>query len=82
MLRNLQIGSVLITFTSPGLSWDAMLKFTKIELELITDPDMHLMVESGIRGGISMISNKYAEANNPYLEEYDPDQTSIPTLHI
>ena len=58
-------------YTSPGLSWDAMLKHTKVKLDLHTDIDMILMVEQGMRGGISMISNKYAKANNPYLEDYD-----------
>ena len=58
-------------YTSPGLSWDAMLKHTKVKLDLLTDIDMILMVEQGMRGGISMISNKYAKANNPYVEDYD-----------
>ena len=40
-------------FSSPGLSWDAVLKMTKIELDLISDIDMHLFIEKGRRGGIS-----------------------------
>ena len=66
-------------YTSPGVAWDAMLRMTKVELELIDDIDMYLMIEGGIRGGISMISNKYAKANNPYLEDYDASQ---PTRYI
>ena len=58
-------------FTSPGLSWDAMLKYTKVNLQLIEDVDMYLMIESGLRDGISMISNKYAKANNLYVEDYN-----------
>ena len=58
-------------YTSPGLSWDSMLKFTKIKLQLITNIDMYLMVESGLRGGISVISQKHAEANNSEVEGYD-----------
>ena len=41
-------------YTSPGLSWDALLKKTNVNLELLTDYDMHLMIEKGLRGGISL----------------------------
>ena len=51
-------------FSSPGLSWDAMLKMTKIELNLISDIDMHLFIEKGMRGGISYISNRHSKADN------------------
>ena len=55
-------------FTAPGMSWDACLKITGVELELLNDPDMLLMWEKCIRGGISMISNRYGEANNKYMK--------------
>ncbi|BFZ23189.1 hypothetical protein BsWGS_26228 [Bradybaena similaris] len=58
-------------FTLPGLSWDALLKKTKVELELLTDLDMHLFFERGKRGGLSMVSKRYAEANNPLVGGYD-----------
>ena len=58
-------------YTAPGLSWDAMLKHTHIQLELIDDIDMYQMVEKGIRGGISVITHKHAKANNPYVPRYD-----------
>ena len=50
-------------FTSPSLAWDAMLKKTKVELELIHEPNMYLMIENGIRGGISTISMRIWKKN-------------------
>ena len=62
-------------FTTPNFAWDAMLKVTGVQLELLQDYDMHLMVEQGLRGGIAMISHRHAEANNPYMgDEYDKNE--------
>ena len=61
-------------YTAPGLAWDACLKMTKVELELLDDYEMLMMVEKGIRGGVSMISTRYGKANNPYMKDYDPDK--------
>ena len=63
-------------YTAPGLAWDAALKLTRVKLELLTDYDMLLMFEAGIRGGVSMISTRYGKANNKYMSSYDPDQPS------
>ena len=54
-------------YTCPGLAWDAALQLTDVKLELLSDIDMLLMFEKGIRGGICMASHGYAKANNKYM---------------
>ena len=54
-------------YTAPVLAWDASLKVTEVKLELLANIDMLLMVEKGIRGGVSMISNRYGKANNKFM---------------
>ena len=54
-------------YTAPGSAWDAALKVTKVELEVLSDPDMLLMIENGIRGGVSTICNRYGKSNNKYM---------------
>ena len=63
-------------FSSPGLSWDAMLKMTGVKLEKISDIDKYLFIEKGLRGGISYIAKRYSEANNKYMKDYDPTKLS------
>ena len=67
-------------YTTPGLSFQACLKMTGAKLDLFTDPEMHLFIENNIRGGISMISNRYAKANNEYTE--DGLDTTLPTKFL
>lgn len=62
--------------TLPNFGWDAMLKKTQIKLEQITDVDMYMFCEKGLRGGISMISHRHARANNKYMKTYDPNVES------
>ena len=58
-------------YTAPGLAWDACLKKTEVRLELLNDVDMLLMIEKRIRGGVSTITKRHAEVNNPYMKTYD-----------
>ena len=63
-------------YTAPGLAWDACLKETKQDLQLLKDYDMLMMFEQGIRGGISHISKRYARANNKYMKDFDESKPS------
>ena len=65
--------------SAPALSWDAMLNMTEIKLELISDPDMYIFFEKGMRGEIS---NRYSKANNKYLKSYDPKQESKHIIYL
>lgn len=61
-------------YSAPGLSWSAMLKLCKVELQLLTDVEMLNYVSSGLRGGISFIGHRYAEANNPRVTNFNPSK--------
>ena len=57
------------SYKLPGFSWEAMLELTKIELELISDPDMYLFLMDNIKGGISVCNNKHVIADNKYINK-------------
>ena len=59
---------------APQIDWDAMLKKRGMTLDLITDLAMYQMIDSGMRGGVCMISPRYAKANNELVGEYNPEQ--------
>ena len=63
-------------FTSPGLSWDAMLKMTDVKLDLMSDVDMYQFIEKGMRGGISCVTHRYGSANNKYMQNHDKSKPS------
>jgi len=68
--------------SAPGLSWDAMLKMTEIYLSLISDTDMQLFIEKGLRGGISYIVHRYAKANNKYMQNYNPWEENSYSMYL
>ena len=80
-LKNYELDPVYY-YTAPGLAWDAMLKMTKINLELLSDIDMLLMIEKGIRGGISIISNRYGKANNKYMKDHNKKEASKYLMYV
>ena len=70
-------------YTAPGLSWQAALKYTGVNLELLTDPDMLLMFEKGIRGGICQATRHYASANNKYMgAEYNEKKSTSYNIYL
>ena len=69
-------------YTLPGLAFQACLRHTRVELELIKDMEMFLMLEKSIRGGISVISKRHATANNPELSDFDPNKDTSHLLYL
>ena len=63
-------------FSSPGLSWDAMLKMTGVKLEQILDIDKYLFIKKRLRGAVSYNAKRYAKANNKYVNGYDSKKPS------
>ena len=75
-------------YTAPSLSWDAFLKHKhdqskgKFYIDLLTDIDQYLFFESGIRGGLSQITKRYAKANNKYMSTYDETKIDEYILYL
>ena len=69
-------------FSSPGLSWDTMLKATGVKLEKISDINMYLFIEKRVRGGVSYIAKRHAKANNKYTGDYDPKKMSMFIIYL
>ena len=63
-------------YTAPGLAFQAALKYSGVELELLSDVDMFQMFEYGIRGGITQSIERYSKANNKYMDDYNPNEQS------
>lgn len=68
--------------TSPGLSWDAMLKMTQVQLELMTDIEMFQFIEKGMHGAISYIANRHGDANNKYMTGHDSSKPSKYIMYL
>ena len=68
--------------SSPSLAFDAMLKHTSVELELLSDVDMYLFFEKGIRGRYSAITHRMATANNKYIDGFNPDLPSSYIMYL
>ena len=62
--------------TLPSLAWQACLKATNVQSDLLTDKEMLLMLENGVRGGITQVINKFSYANNKYMSDYDKNEDS------
>ena len=69
-------------FSAPGLSWDALLRMTEINLDLISDVNAQLFIERGMCGGISYIAHRHAVANNKYIKNYNPEVESSYIMYL
>jgi hypothetical protein len=68
--------------TLPSFSWDALLKYSGVKLELLRNADMYHFFSAGIRGGVSTITHRYAKANNPLLPDHDATKHSSYIVYL
>jgi len=68
--------------TSPGLAWDAMLKMTDVELELLSDVDKYMFFEKSKRGGLSVITGRHGIANNKYMKTFNPEEETKYLMYL
>ena len=80
--KEYDVDPILRGYTLPGVSWANMLRYTKQEIELITDRETYEDFEAGIRGGVSMCVTRHAKANNKYMKDYDPTQPSCFLFYV
>ena len=73
---------ILTSYLQPALVWQARLKKANVNLELLTDVDMLLMIEAGIRGGMCQSVHRYAKANNKYMKNYDKSIESSYLMYL
>ena len=66
--------------TAPGFLWKAMLRMTGVNIELLTDREKYVFFEKSIRGGVAVVSNRYARANNPYMKDYEKEKPNSYTM--
>ena len=72
----------LHSYTAPGFAWEAALRMTGVELELLFDKDKYIFFEAAKRGGISVISHRYAKANIPGQESYDRNKPTSYLMYL
>ena len=68
--------------SAPGLAWQACFKKANVNLELLTDVDMLLMIEAGIRGGMCQPVHRYAKANSKYMKNYNKNIESSYLIYL
>ena len=66
--------------STPALSWDAMFSMAKVEINLVSEVDMYLFFEKGMRSGVSYVSKRYSRAKSKCWTSYDPKKPTKYTL--